>query len=478
MPYPTKPTKDTNFTALEAAAGDGRFPGVEMDIEIQNAITSVGSIVDFISLFVSADASLHPQIIRRENLDNSISPSFDKPSVWVEGTPYAPPQTIFRGGKFFICALAHTSATFSDDLDADRWLLISDFAEGLILAVNNLSDLTDIPLARENLGLGDAALLNVGAGPDEIRNNGQADQHFLRSSENLSDVDDVEAAKLALGLTGAALTGNIADLVSEGPSLVGRATPGPGPSEFVRVLEPLSLRVNSDGQSELFAIKATLAEIEAEADVDRYVSPGILGDAVSAQIARLSGPALYGQSGPMYFRLDRSARVRHVTADNSDGPSITSGGWRTRPLNRASNRGLLGFQVSGNRIYVPAGFYNLHCVTTSYGVVQSQIRLQRVARLGDDDIYITDDETMLVSRSDKVHSLEGGVDLTLSCPSTLYGQFYTPYDGMFEVQQITDRTGLTGVGLPNGEESVFLDLTITRAGDAGEVGPATEEMNV
>lgn len=114
---------------------------------------------------------------------------------------------IFQNGTLYSCTSAQ---------------LLSSVDMGVLLAANNLSDLTSKPIARANLGLGSAATMNAGAFfqvannlsegiPATMRANlglgTAATQNisvFLQSANNLSDLTNIVIAQTNLGLGSAA----------------------------------------------------------------------------------------------------------------------------------------------------------------------------------------------------------------------------------------------------------------------------------
>jgi hypothetical protein len=77
---------------------------------------------------------------------------------------------------------------------------------GALLTANNLSDLASVATARINLGLGGAAILNVGTGGGTVAaGNDSRFYSALQSTNNLSDLASTSAARTNLGLGGAAV---------------------------------------------------------------------------------------------------------------------------------------------------------------------------------------------------------------------------------------------------------------------------------
>ncbi len=87
--------------------------------------------------------------------------------VWTTDHAYAPSDIVTEtdSGAAYICQIPHTSDVFSTDLSAGRWRVFvyrgaSGEGTGDMLNSENLAELTNVPMARNNLGLGSLATLN------------------------------------------------------------------------------------------------------------------------------------------------------------------------------------------------------------------------------------------------------------------------------------------------------------------------------
>jgi hypothetical protein len=79
-------------------------------------------------------------------------------NAWATATAYAPSDIVFSSGSAYVCVTGHTSGVFATDLAAVRWAIFaqqgaSGVGSGDMLKSDNLSLLTNYPLARTNLGL-------------------------------------------------------------------------------------------------------------------------------------------------------------------------------------------------------------------------------------------------------------------------------------------------------------------------------------
>lgn len=90
---------------------------------------------------------------------------------------------------------------------------------GALLAANNLSDVASVATSRTNLGLGGAALLNVGTAAGTVAaGNDSRITGALQAGNNLSDVTTPATARTNLGLGGAAVlnVGTVTGTVAAG----------------------------------------------------------------------------------------------------------------------------------------------------------------------------------------------------------------------------------------------------------------------
>lgn len=197
MPYPAPPTQSTSYTAFEQSQGDGSFPGQEIDVDLGALARAINELLDFLRVSLRADGKLQNASVRRETLGPDVTVGFNAPASWKASVDYVVSDTVFVDGKFYLCEIAHTAGTdFDVDLAAGRWALLMDLAPvGSLLASSNLSDLVDVAAARTNLGLG--ALATMGTAP--IANGGTGGVTPADARRNLG-LGDAAIADIGTGV--------------------------------------------------------------------------------------------------------------------------------------------------------------------------------------------------------------------------------------------------------------------------------------
>lgn len=81
----------------------------------------------------------------------------DPKGAWLTATAYERGDIVTEDGSSYICLLDHTSGVFATDLSSSRWQLLAQkgaagAGSGDMIGSNNLSELTDKPLALATIG--------------------------------------------------------------------------------------------------------------------------------------------------------------------------------------------------------------------------------------------------------------------------------------------------------------------------------------
>ncbi len=126
MAYPAAPEIETDYSAYEQLAGNGTFPGSELDVDLANLRDSQVSLRAFLMGIARSDGQLANGIVTVESLAPSVLAGFDPPSAWVTATAYTTLSAVYSGYGLYRCVVAHTSGVFATDLAAGRWELLAD----------------------------------------------------------------------------------------------------------------------------------------------------------------------------------------------------------------------------------------------------------------------------------------------------------------------------------------------------------------
>ena len=130
MTYPTKPQRGYSFTGFAQSQGDGSFPGLPLDVELDGLKQSTEQIIEFLTVAMASDGRLQNGSVTRDKLASDITVGIRPPRPWAPGATYVVDDTVFSGYGFFICVVPHTSSlAFSTDQLAGRWVLLADFTE-------------------------------------------------------------------------------------------------------------------------------------------------------------------------------------------------------------------------------------------------------------------------------------------------------------------------------------------------------------
>lgn len=121
--------RTSSFTNLQALNPTGQPPGSNLDIEFNNAKTTLDALRTNAALIQNDDGTLANASVGLDQLSTEVTIGFAVPTAWATATAYvsSPASTVFQSGKFYSCLASHTSGVFATDLAAVKWVLIADF---------------------------------------------------------------------------------------------------------------------------------------------------------------------------------------------------------------------------------------------------------------------------------------------------------------------------------------------------------------
>jgi len=149
---PTAFTRAYNFRNYQTSNPSLPLPGVQVDIEFNNAKTSLDSLRTSLMGIRRSDGSLQNAVVTADSLDESAlaligAGNWTAKGIWVTATAYIVGDVVRNTASgvttTYVCATAHTSGTFATDYTAGKWVdLTSARGADLIAYDNSTSGLT------------------------------------------------------------------------------------------------------------------------------------------------------------------------------------------------------------------------------------------------------------------------------------------------------------------------------------------------
>lgn len=167
MSDPSNYTPGYSFSGYQAANPAKPLPAPQVDNELANVSSAVGGVITALKDVRRSDGKLKNGLVTADALDPDLTASFSGGAIsaWAGIVDYAagisaqlnaPATVVVYAGETYVCIVDHvTTSTF----DPAKWKKIAAKGaagpgSGDMLAANNLSELTNKPQARANLGLG------------------------------------------------------------------------------------------------------------------------------------------------------------------------------------------------------------------------------------------------------------------------------------------------------------------------------------
>ena len=201
MTQPTAFERLVDYTddATNNVSGRDAVRPDKLDAEMDALATTVAQILTNLALIQRDDTNIKDGVVKLFTLATDVKAMLATAGVnvrgsWVTSTAYAVNDLVQQSNNTYICAVAHTSGTFSTDLAAVKWLRIAESAGAI-----GASSVTNTPA-------GTIAATDVQAAIDEL------DSEKLAKASNLSDLANVATARAnlaVLALAGGTLTGDL-----------------------------------------------------------------------------------------------------------------------------------------------------------------------------------------------------------------------------------------------------------------------------
>lgn len=180
MAQPPAYAQTTDFSDYQAANPTDPINGASLDTEFQNLVTTIAAVLSNMALLQRDDGEQANASIGRDQLKPEIYMGIDTPTGWATATEYTKRNSVIEAGKWYYCGVAHTSATFSTDLAAAKWVEIFDFTT----FIEDLALATTTPAAQV-AGAGAIGTSTFAARADHVHP--QADNAELAATSALAE---------------------------------------------------------------------------------------------------------------------------------------------------------------------------------------------------------------------------------------------------------------------------------------------------
>jgi hypothetical protein len=129
-----------SFSNFQAANPSLSLPGSQVDLELNNAKSSLDGVLTNLAQIQRDDGALANGSVTYDTLSPSLQTAGLAPALpWITGKAYAVNASVTHGSAFYRCLVAHTASDFATDLAAGKWVLIVDFATIALVAASMIA---------------------------------------------------------------------------------------------------------------------------------------------------------------------------------------------------------------------------------------------------------------------------------------------------------------------------------------------------
>lgn len=134
MAAPTPYELSYDFTAFQASNPTTPLPADKLEIEFNALQTTTDEIIANLGIIQRTDGALANQSVGIDQLKPEVSLGFNSVTNWLTGTQYGLRDGVYYQNKVYICVIAHQAGVFATDLAANKWQLIADYDQFIVLA--------------------------------------------------------------------------------------------------------------------------------------------------------------------------------------------------------------------------------------------------------------------------------------------------------------------------------------------------------
>lgn len=229
MADPTAYTPGYSFTGFQGSAPDTPLPANHVDAELASIAAKILELVNAVKNVRRSDGALKNAIVTLDALStdvlNAVS-DWEPRGAWVTATAYAVKDFVSKDGAFYVCLVAHTSGTFSTDLAADKWMLVSALSSaasivntpaGNIAATTVQDAIDELDAEKQPLDAELTALAGLTSAADKV-------PYFTGSGTAALATLTASARTLLAGASMAAIMASLGCLPLAGGTLTGALT--------------------------------------------------------------------------------------------------------------------------------------------------------------------------------------------------------------------------------------------------------------
>ncbi|SFI05562.1 tail fiber protein [Methylobacterium brachiatum] len=138
MTLPALIRRAFSFTAFQQAQGDDRFPGTELDVELDTTNNAVEALIDSLRTVLRADGKLQNGIVTRNSLAADITLGVGAARPWSVAVSYLADETVTRGYLIYRAVAPSLGVDPAKDASGASWEVAADLSQAVTIAAGGV----------------------------------------------------------------------------------------------------------------------------------------------------------------------------------------------------------------------------------------------------------------------------------------------------------------------------------------------------